>query len=86
MTIIFAKSIHNYGISIDSCLEVIYNSPGNKIGLSREGSDKLAWIDFDQEGNLLEIIAIDYKFYLYVIHLKPVERGSNINEIKKRFF
>ena len=86
MTIIFAKSIHNYGISIDGCLQVIYNSPGNKIGLSREGSDKLAWVDFDQDGNLLEVIAINYKFYLYVIHLKPVERGRNINEIKKRFF
>jgi hypothetical protein len=86
MTIIFAKSIHNYGISVESCLQIIYNSKGNKIGLSREGSDKLAWVDFDLDGNLLEVIAIDFKFYLYVIHLKPVERRKNIDEIKKRFF
>jgi len=64
----------------------MYHSSATKIGSSREGSDKLAWVDFDKAGNLIEVIAIDFKFYLYVIHLKPVKEGSNINEIKKRLF
>ena len=86
MVIIFAKSINNHGLTIESCLEVMYHSSATKIGSSREGSDKLAWVDFDKAGNLIEVIAIDFKFYLYVIHLKPVKEGSNINEIKKRLF
>jgi hypothetical protein len=86
MSVIFAKSIHNYRIGVESCLQVVYNSPGTRIGLSREGLDKLAWVDFDQYGNLLEVIAIDFKFYLYVIHLKPVKKGTNIDEIKKGLF
>jgi hypothetical protein len=86
MAIIFAKSINNHGLTIESCFEVMYHSSATKIGTSREGSDKLAWVDFDNAGKLIEVIAIDFKFYLYVIHLKPVEEGSNIDEIKKRLF
>jgi hypothetical protein len=86
MVIIFAKSINNHGLTIESCFEVMYHSSATKIGSSREGSDKLAWIYFDKAGKLIEVIAIDFKFYLYVIHLKPVEEGSNIDEIKKRLF
>jgi hypothetical protein len=47
------------------------NYDGFAVGFSREIREKMAWVGLDQAGNYIEIIAIDFIYYWYVIHAKP---------------
>ena len=58
MNIRFAKSVSNYGVSDESAIYLIENNKSFKVGLSREGNKKIAWIGLDQFGIRLECIAI----------------------------
>ena len=86
MNLRFAKSINNYGVSDESAIYLIENNKSFEIGLSREGSKKIAWVGFDQFGTRLECIAIDFIDFLYVMHLKPVDSKEDLDEIKKRLW
>ena len=82
----FAKSVGNYGISDQSAAHLIENNQSFEVGLSREGSKKIAWVGFDQDGTRLECVAIVFIDALYVIHLKPIDLKEDIDEIKKRLW
>ena len=86
MNLRFAKSINNYGVSDESATYLIENNKSFEIGLSREGSKKIAWVGFDQYGIRLECIAIVFIDALYIIHLKPIEAKEDIDEVKKRLW
>jgi len=86
MNIRFAKSVNNYGVSDESAAYLIENNNSFKVGLSREGNKKIAWVGFDQFGIRLECIAIVFIDSLYVMHLKPIDAKEDINEITKRLW
>ena len=86
MNIRFAKSVNNYGVSDESATYLIENNKSFKVGLSREGNKKIAWVGFDQFGIRLECIAIVFIDSLYVMHLKPIDAREDINEITKRLW
>ncbi len=86
MNIRFAKSVNNYGVSDESAAYLIENNKSFKVGLSREGNKKIAWVGFDQFGIRLECIAIVFIDSLYVMHLKPIDAKEGINEITKRLW
>jgi hypothetical protein len=81
---VFAKSASNYEIPRESCIYIIENYEGFGVGFSRELRDKLAWVGLDQAGNYIEIVAIDFIYYWYVIHAKPASNQEGFDEIKKR--
>ena len=86
MSIIFAKSANNHGISLDLCETIINNYPGIPVGTSRENFHKLLWLVEASPGVLIEIIAIDFIHYYYVIHLK-IANGKDKNDVTyRRFF
>lgn len=82
----FAKSVNNYGVSDDSAIYLIENSKSFEVGLSREGSVKIAWVGFDQFGVRLECVAIVFIDFFYIMHLKPVDPKEDLDEIKKRLW
>ena len=84
MSYVFAKSASNYEIPSESCIYIIENYEGFGVGFSRELRDKLAWVGLDQAGNYIEIVAIDFIYYWYVIHAKPASNQEGFDEIKKR--
>ena len=81
---LFAKSADNHGISRASCIFIIENYEGFSVGFSREVNEKFAWVGLDQAGNYIEIIAINFIYYWYVIHAKPASYQEGFDEIKKR--
>ena len=86
MNIRFAKSVSNYGVSDESATYLIENNKSFKVGLSREGNKKIAWIGLDQFGIRLECIAIVFTDFLYVMHLKPIDLKEDFDEIKERLW
>ena len=80
------ESVNNYGVSDESATYLIENNKSFKVGLSREGNKKIAWVGFDQFGIRLECIAIVFIDSLYVMHLKPIDAKEDINEITKRLW
>jgi hypothetical protein len=43
--------------------------------------DKRAWIGLDELGREIEIIAINFIFYQYIIHAMPIEkRGGEFDD------
>jgi len=50
------------------------SKPGIKVGLSRENLDKRAWIGLDELDQKIEIIAINFISYQYVIHAMQIEK------------
>ena len=86
MNIRFAKSVNNYGVSDESATYLIENNKSFKVGLSREGNKKIAWVGFDKFGNRLECIAIVFIDSLYIMHLKPIDPKEDIDEIKNRLW
>ena len=84
MSYVFANSASNYEIPRESCIYIIENYEGFGVGFSRELRDKLAWVALDQAGNYIEIVAIDFIYYWYVIHAKPASHQEGFDEIKKR--
>ena len=52
-----------------------------KIGKSQEKRDKIAWIGDRDSGEKIEIIAINFVTYYYVIHAMPIKyRGGEEND------
>ena len=52
-----------------------------KNGESRENMDKIAWIGDRDLGQKIEIIAINFITYYYVIHAMPIkDRGGEEND------
>jgi orotate phosphoribosyltransferase-like protein len=82
----FAKLVNNYGVSDDSAIYLIENSNNFEVGLSREGSVKIAWDGFDQFGVRLECVAIVFIDFFYIMHLKPIDPKEDLHEIKKRLW
>ena len=74
MDIIFARSAAKHQISKIEVVKIIDQKAGTKIGISREGLDKLAWIGLVDLDQMVEIIAIDFLEYLYVIHVMPIKK------------
>lgn len=74
MQIIFAKSAAKHGISRVDVIKIIIKQPGTKIGQSDENLDKLAWIGRDNFNQWIEVIAIDFLTFKYVIHAMPVSK------------
>ena len=86
MNLIFAKSSQNHGISGEECVYLIDNNQSFAVGLSREGTEKIAWVGFDQGGIRLECIAIVFTNHYYIMHLKPISSKESISEIKNRLW
>ena len=86
MNIWFAKSVSNYGVSDESATYLIENNKSFKVGLSKEGYKKIAWVGFYQSGIRLECIAIVFIDFLYVMHLIPIDAKEDTNEIKARLW
>ena len=84
MVYVFAKSANNHEIPHESSIFIIENYDGFNVGFSRELNNKVAWVGLDQAGNYIEIIAIDFIYYWYVIHAKPATHQEGFDEIKKR--
>lgn len=84
MSYVFSKSANNHQVPNESCIFIIENYEGFSVGFSRELKNKLAWVGLDQAGNYIEIIAIDFIYYWYVIHAKPASFQEGFDEIKKR--
>ena len=81
MEIIFAKSAAKHGISKAAVITIISKKSGTTIGSSKEKLDKLAWIGRDNLNHWVEIIAIDFLTFKYVIHAMPVsKRGGKEDE------
>jgi hypothetical protein len=74
MEIIFAKSAAKHGVSKADVIKIMGEKPGTKIGLSKESLNKLAWISRDNFNQWIEIIAIDFLTFKYVIHAMPVSK------------
>ena len=86
MNLRFAKSSKNYGISKEQCGYLVDNNQSFPVGLSREGSEKIAWVGFDQFGIRLECVAIVFNDHYYIMHLKPISNKESISEIKNRLW
>lgn len=82
----FAKSSSNYGVSDERASYLFENYKSFEVGFSREGSQKIAWVGFDQFGIRLECIAIVFTDFFYVMHLKPIDSKEDTNAIKARLW
>jgi len=80
MDLIFAKSAAKHQIPKSGVLKIINEKSGTKIGVSREGLDKLAWIGLVDFHQMVEIIAIDFVRYFYVIHVMPIKKRGVIKD------
>jgi hypothetical protein len=81
MEIIFAKSAAKHGVSKADVTKIMGEKPGTKIGQSKDRLNKLAWISRDNFNQWIEIIAIDFVRFKYVIHAMPVsKRGGKEDE------
>ena len=77
----FANSTKKHGVSKEDIIKIIDSQTGAKVGVSREKLDKIAWIGNDSFDQMLEIIAINFITYYYVIHVMPVsKRGGEKND------
>lgn len=70
----FANSAKKHGVKEKVIVRIMEFKPGIKVGLSRENLDKLAWIGLGELGKEIEIIAIDFISYQYVIHAMQIEK------------
>jgi len=83
----FAKSTKKHGVSEDDMINIIKSKSGAKIGISREKLDKIAWVGNDKFDQKIEIIAIDFINYQYVIHAMPIEkRGEEKDDYMDRLW
>ena len=81
MKVKFANSATKHYVSKQEILKTIKSKPGYKIGQSREKMDKIAWISAGDLGQKIEIIAINFVTYYYVIHAMPVKgKGGEEND------
>ena len=81
MKVKFANSALKHYVTKSEILKIIKSKTGFKIGQSRENMDKIAWIGDGDLGKKIEIIAIDFISYQYVIHAMPIEkRGGELDE------
>jgi len=58
-------------------INIIKSKSGAKIGISREKLDKIAWVGNDKFDQKIEIIAISFITYYYVIHVMPVSKRGD---------
>ena len=70
----FANSTKKHGVKEEVIVRIMESKPGIKVGLSRENLDKLAWIGLGELDKEVEIIAIDFISYQYVIHAMQIEK------------
>ena len=81
MKVKFANSATKHYVSKLEILNVIKSKTGIKIGVSQENRDKIAWIGDIDLGQKIEIIAINFITYYYVIHAMPIkDRGGEEND------
>ena len=81
MKVKFANSAKKHYVAKQDILRIIKSKTGIKIGKSRENMDKIAWLSDRDLGQKIEIIAINFITYYYVIHAMPVkDRGGEENE------
>ena len=81
MKVKFANSATKHYVSKLEILNVIKSKTGIKIGESQEKRDKIAWIGDRDLGQKIEIIAINFNTYYYVIHAMPIkDRGGEEND------
>ena len=73
----FAKSTKKHGVSEDDMINIIKSKSGAKIGISREKLDKIAWVGNDKFDQKIEIIAINFITYYYIIHVMPVSKRGD---------
>ena len=77
----FANSTKKHGVTKKVIIRIMESKLGIVVGLSREKLNKLAWIGLADSGQEIEIIAIDFSYYQYVIHAMPIEkRGGEFND------
>ena len=77
----FAHSAAKHNVSKQEILKIIKSKTGYKIGESLENMDKIAWIGDGDLGQKIEIIAINFITYYYVIHAMPIkDRGGEEND------
>ena len=83
----FANSAAKHNVSRVEVIKIIESKPGTKIGGSREKMDKLAWSGSGNLDQKIEIIAIDFINYQYVIHAMPIEkRGEEKDDYMDRLW
>ena len=81
MKVKFAHSATKHYVAKQEILRIIKSKTGIKIGKSRENMDKIAWIGDRDLGQKIEIIAINFITYYYVIHAMPIkDRGGEEND------
>ena len=81
MKVKFANSATKHYVSKLEILKTITSKSGIKIGESQENMDKIAWIGDRDLGQKIEIIAINFITYYYVIHAMPIkDRGGEEND------
>jgi hypothetical protein len=81
MEVKFANSASKHYVPKLEILKIIKSKTGIKIGESREKRDKVAWIGDSDNGQKIEIIAINFITSYYVIHAMPVnDRGGEEND------
>ena len=81
MKVKFANSATKHYVSKQEILKTIKSIPGYKVGQSREKMDKIAWISEGDLGQKIEIIAINFVTYYYVIHAMPIkDKGGEEND------
>jgi hypothetical protein len=77
----FANSATKHYVSKLEILKIITSKTGVKIGVSQEKRDKVAWIGDRDLGEKIEIIAINFITYYYVIHAMPIkDSGGEEND------
>jgi NOL1/NOP2/fmu family ribosome biogenesis protein len=77
----FANSASKHYVSKPEIIKIITSKTGIKIGESQEKRDKIAWIGDRDFGEKIEIIAINFVTYYYVIHAMPIkDRGGEEND------
>ena len=77
----FANSAAKHNVSKEEVIKIIESKPGSKIGESREKMDKLAWSGSGYLDQKIEVIAIDFIDYQYIIHAMPIEkRGGEFDD------
>jgi hypothetical protein len=77
----FANSSKKHGVKEEVIINIIESKPGTKVGLSRENLDKRAWIGLDELGRKIEIIAINFTSYQYIIYVMQIEkRGGEFDD------
>jgi hypothetical protein len=77
----FANSASKHYVSKSEIIKIITSKTGIKIGESQEKRDKIVWIGDRDFGDKIEIIAINFVTYYYVIHAMPIkDRGGEEND------